>query len=341
MLTNIRNVIDKYDMLGKTAQNNTGSFQPIIVALSGGADSVCLLHVLLEMNIPVEACHVNHKLRGESSDSDESFVRALCERLGVNLHVHKIDVKSLKKKHQSLEECAREARYAYFNEIGTNSITATAHTAGDNTETVLLNLIRGTGLRGLCGIPPVRGNMKASSHDRLASSPSDEKTSAIIIRPLIETTREEVLAYLAEKGADYISDESNFSDEFTRNNLRLNIIPLLEKINPSLTAAVTRMCNSLRFDEEYLHGIAVNSDSFKVDFLIKQPPAIKNRIISLLLSKNNISPTNLRINGIASLLESGGAKSALKKINLSKDKFAVVKDNSLNIQIIPQNYRKN
>ncbi|MCL2637474.1 MAG: tRNA lysidine(34) synthetase TilS [Oscillospiraceae bacterium] len=310
MLTNIRNVIEKYRMI----RASDCAHPRIIVALSGGADSVCLLYVLRELNYTVEACHVNHKLRGEASDNDERFVRELCKKLGITLHVREIDVKSLQKKHQSLEEAAREARYSYFKEFGTNAIIATAHTANDNTETVLLNLTRGTGLRGLCGIPPVREN---------------------VIRPLIETTRAEIIAYLEEKGADFITDETNFSDEFTRNNLRLNIIPLLEKINPSLNTGVTRMCESLRLDEEYLHEIALNSDSCDVNLFLNHPPAIQSRIISLLLSKNNISPSNLRIKNIISLLKTGG------KINLSKDKFAIVKDNLLSIETIPQNYRKN
>jgi tRNA(Ile)-lysidine synthase len=298
----------------KNIRNFSLGCSKIIVALSGGADSVCLLYALSELKLDVEACHVNHKLRGEASDSDERFVRELCGRLGVKLHVKAIDVKLLQKKHRSLEETARNARYSYFAELGTDALIATAHNANDNVETVLLNLVRGTGLRGFCGIPPVRDN---------------------IIRPLIEVTRAEILAYLEEKGADYITDESNFSDEFTRNNLRLNVIPLLEKINPSLTGSVTRMCESLRHDEEYLHGLAEINDTCDADLLIQMPTAIKNRIISRLLSKNNISPSFLRIGSVASLLETGG------KINLSKDKFAVVKDNLLIIQTIRQNYRKN
>jgi tRNA(Ile)-lysidine synthase len=297
----------------------------VIVALSGGADSVCLLHLLSglrdKLGLSLEACHVNHMLRGEASDRDEDFVRELCSRLGIPLHVRRVDVNSLRQKHQSLEECAREARYSCFDEIGTNALVATAHTADDNTETVLFNLIRGTGLRGLCGIPPVRANF---------------------IRPLIETAKSDILAYLEERNVEYITDESNYSDEFTRNNLRLNVIPLLEKINPSLTGAVTKMCAALRYDEEYLHGIAASAlesagsgDGFyKADVLLNYPPAILNRIISLFLSQNNISPSNLLIKNIASLLESGG------KLNLAKHKFAIVRDDLLCVETIHQNYRK-
>jgi len=316
MLANIKSVISKFNMI-------SSGDKKIIVALSGGADSVCLLYILRDLSFTIEACHVNHKLRGEASDADEQFVRELCEKLDVKLHVCGIDVKALQKKHQSLEECAREARYSYLAEIGTSALIATAHTANDNTETVLLNLTRGAGLRGLCGIPPVRGN---------------------IIRPLIETTRAEILSYLLERDAKYVTDESNSSDEFTRNDLRLNIIPLLERINPSLNIGITRMCEVLRTDEEYLHEIAVtecrgayyaSENAYKVNLLINQPPAVQSRIISLILSKNNISPSNLRINSVVSLLETGG------KINLCKNKFAIVSENLLYIKTIPQNYRKN
>ncbi|MDR2531349.1 MAG: tRNA lysidine(34) synthetase TilS [Oscillospiraceae bacterium] len=324
MLANIKNVIKKYNMLSLSGKQC--SPVRIIVALSGGADSVCLLLALHELrdelNIELQACHVNHKLRGNSSDSDERFVRELCGRLGIELHVRAINVKALQKKHRSLEECAREARYSYFSEIGTKAIIATAHTAGDNCETVLFNLVRGTGLRGLCGIPPVRDN---------------------IIRPLIETARAEVLAFLEAENAEYVTDESNYSEEFTRNYLRLSVIPQLEKINPSLTDGLTRMCSVLRHDEEYLRMTAllaleeahVKGGVYKLSILINQLPAIQSRIISLLLSQNNISPSNLRITSVISLLKTGG------KINLARDKFAIVRDNLLYIKIIPQNYRKN
>ncbi|MCL2108364.1 MAG: tRNA lysidine(34) synthetase TilS [Oscillospiraceae bacterium] len=295
----------------------------VLVALSGGADSVCLLHALLEardeLAIEVEACHVNHMLRGEQSDSDEQFVRELCEKLGVKLHVGRVDVKSLLKKHHSLEEVAREVRYAFLEGTAITAktaIIATAHNADDNAETVLLNLLRGTALRGLCGIPPVRGK---------------------IVRPLLECTKADILGYLEDRNIAFVTDETNFSEQFTRNALRLKIMPLLQEINPSLTAGITRMCGNLRADEEFLHEIAAtaleNAESgefCRTESLINLHPAILNRIISLFLTKNNISPSNLRISGIVSLIEAenGG------KINIAKDKYAIVKNNLLQIQTI-------
>jgi len=315
MLATIKNTIEKHGM--------ACAGDKIIVALSGGADSVCLLYALLESGdvYAIEACHINHRLRGEDSDNDEQFVRNLCERLDVPLHVRAVDIKAQQKKHQSLEEAAREARYEYFGEISENALIATAHTADDNAETVLLNLIRGTALRGLCGIPPVRGN---------------------IIRPLLETPKTEILACLEAKNAQYVTDQSNFSEEFTRNNLRLNVIPELFKINPSLNAGMIRMCEALRRDEDYLHEIALSaldkarnsSGGYDVSALKIEPPAILFRIISLILSQNNISPSFLTISSIISILDGG-------KVNLAKNKFAVVSENNLRVEIIHQNYRKN
>lgn len=152
----------------------------VICAVSGGADSVCMLHVLLSLRntlgITVEAAHFNHQLRGEESDRDEAFVRTLCAELGVVLHVDNGDVRArAAKTHESVEEAARALRYAFFSSLP--GLIATAHTQDDNLETVLLNLTRGTGLAGLCGIPPKRESF---------------------IRPMLAVSRAEIEAYLAQ-----------------------------------------------------------------------------------------------------------------------------------------------
>ena len=150
----------------------------LVCAVSGGKDSVCLLHVMLslqkELSITVEAAHLNHQLRGAESDRDEAFVRNLCDSLGVRLTVSRADVLSrCKQTGERVEEAARVLRYQFFESLG--KPVATAHTQDDNLETVLLNLVRGTALRGLCGIPPKRGR---------------------IIRPMLCVSRAEVTAYL-------------------------------------------------------------------------------------------------------------------------------------------------
>ena len=153
----------------------------LVCAVSGGKDSVCLLHVMRslqkELSITVKAAHLNHQLRGEESDRDEAFVRSLCERLGVPLTVSGGDVAArARETGESVEEAARKLRYAFLEGLGCT--VATAHNADDNAETVLLNLVRGTALRGLCGIPPKRGP---------------------VVRPMLCVTRRQIEGYLLEK----------------------------------------------------------------------------------------------------------------------------------------------
>lgn len=307
--------------------NGTNS---VIVALSGGADSVSLLYVMNmlkeEFNIELEACHVNHNLRGEESESDELFVRNFCTELNIPLTVRSINIKNLLKKHESIEECARNARYSFFEEISKDKLVATAHNSDDNCETVLLNLLRGTALKGLCGIPPVRNN---------------------IIRPLINTARSEIEYFCKEHCLQYVTDSTNLSDEFTRNKIRLTVIPLLEKINPSIKTGISRMCRSLREDEALLSTLADElkktavikkadgTHAYDVSLLSNQPLSLLNRIISSVLTQNNISPSALRINEIVETLKFGNGK-----INIQKNVFAIVKNNVFYLENIHQNYRK-
>jgi tRNA(Ile)-lysidine synthase len=281
----------------------------VTVALSGGADSVALLHALLELGLNVTCCHVNHNLRGAESDTDEAFVRDLCKKWGVKVTVCSLNVKSLQKKHQSLEEAARNARYAFFSEFET---VATAHTASDNAETVLLNLIRGTGLKGLCGIPPVRDN---------------------IIRPLIECQRSDIEEYCKKHDLDYVTDSTNHCEEFTRNKIRMRLIPVIKQINPAFDCTVTRMCEILREDSDFLENTAQCCD-YSIKQLSNLEKPLLKRIIIGLLSHNNISPSNLRVSQIIEIIDNGQGK-----INLEKHKFALISDGILKIETIYQNYR--
>jgi tRNA(Ile)-lysidine synthase len=302
--TKVRTAIEQYGMINKG--------ESVTAALSGGADSVAMLHVLIELGYDISAVHVNHKLRGKESDSDEAFVRDLCAQFGVELTVHSIKIEQ--KKHQSIEEAAREARYSLFT-----GLTATAHTASDNAETVLLNMIRGTGLKGLCGIPPIRTSRSGRDN---------------IIRPLILCERSEIEEYCEKNNLRYVTDSSNMSDEFTRNNLRLNLIPLIKQINPSFDGSITRMCEILREDSNFLEGQAVFVSDFSVKHLKTLEKPILTRIIMRLLSHNNISASNLRIMQIIGIIEAENGK-----INLEKHKFALIKDGILKIETINQNYR--
>lgn len=211
----------------------------VIVGLSGGADSVALLCVLYalkeKLGIVLSACHVNHNLRGEESQHDQQFCQALCEKMGISLTIRSVDVLSYCYKNgSSTEEGARALRYEALQSLASKAKIATAHTLSDNAETLLLNLTRGAALEGLCGIPPVRDN---------------------IIRPLINCTRVEVEAYLETLGQDYVTDSTNFSDDYKRNRIRHELIPLLQALNPSFEQAVRRTTDALRADKAFLNQL--------------------------------------------------------------------------------------
>lgn len=299
----------------------------VIVGLSGGADSVTLLCALKKLEktlgITLYACHINHNLRGEESDGDQRFAEKLCEKLGVEIRVFSVDVAGSLKKHQSTEEKARELRYKAFEEISgeLSAMVATAHNACDNSETVLLNILRGTGLKGLCGIPPKRD---------------------YLIRPLIFCTRDEIEEYIRENCLEYVTDKTNLSTAYTRNKVRLEIIPKLIEINPSFHAGIERMTGSLIEDSLFLEGMAEEAldkarereGVYLTDLLLTLPKPIFTRAISLMLKEKDIEPSALRIGGFAEIIKNGGGK-----INLEKNKFASVKKGKAEILYIPQNYR--
>lgn len=210
----------------------------VCVCLSGGADSVSLL-VSLNMlkdrfQYVLSAAHVNHMLRGEEADRDENFCIELCGKLGLPLFKTKIDIHALAKNSgKSIEETARDARYNYFRELGRKeniNYFATAHTKNDNAETVYMNIIRGTTVSGLCGIPPVNGN---------------------IIRPLLKISREENELFLKENGFSYVQDSTNSDNDITRNYIRNVLLPCAKKINPQAIEAADRLSAYSRSDEDY------------------------------------------------------------------------------------------
>ena len=200
----------------------------VLVALSGGADSVALLRVLLRLGYRCEAAHCNFHLRGEESVRDEVFVTRLAERLGVRLHKTGFDTEGYAAGHGvSIEMAARELRYAWFRKLLGETgarVVAVAHHRNDSVETFLLNLVRGTGIDGLRGIRAVNGP---------------------VVRPLLCVDRKEILAYLEGLGQEYVTDSTNLQDEYTRNKLRLQVIPLLESINPSVVEGIGRTAERL------------------------------------------------------------------------------------------------
>lgn len=248
MLRSMENFIGELDLIP------AGSH--VLCAVSGGADSVCLLHALYslreKLDFTLSAAHFNHRLRGAEADRDQffvtQFVRLCCgpQRLrdgtvlpAVELYIGSGDVAGeARRRGACLEEAGRDLRYAFLQEtarvIGADRI-ATAHTANDNLETMLFNLARGTGLRGLGGIPPEREN---------------------IIRPLLATGRQEVEDYLAYRGLPHVEDSTNYSDDYARNRIRHQVLPVLEEIAPGLLARAADTAASLRADEACLTGLA-------------------------------------------------------------------------------------
>lgn len=200
----------------------------VLVALSGGADSVALLRLLLSFGYTCEVAHCNFHLRGEESDRDEAFVRELCRKLNTKLHItHFSTTAYASEKRISIEMAARELRYEWFARVKEESgaaVVAVAHHKDDSVETLLLNLIRGTGINGLLGIRPRNGD---------------------VIRPLLCVNRGEIIDYLRRIGQDYVTDSTNLQDEYTRNKIRLNLLPLMQEINPSVKESLIDTSNYL------------------------------------------------------------------------------------------------
>ena len=220
MWSKVKRYIEKYKLL------NTNELY--LVALSGGADSVALLLLLKNAGFNVHAAHCNFHLRGDESDRDEAFCVELCQRLGVELHRAHFDTREYAELHKvSIEMAARELRYKWFEQlrrdIGAAGICV-AHHRDDSVETVLLNLVRGTGLRGLTGIQPRNGH---------------------ILRPLLCVSRAEIEAFLAEKGQKYVTDSTNLEADVQRNIIRLEVLPLLRKLNPAVAENIQRTAENL------------------------------------------------------------------------------------------------
>ena len=275
MQNKLLSMIRQYDMLSPG--------DSVICAVSGGADSVALLFALYllkdRLGIRLEAAHFNHRLRGQESDEDEAFVRGLCSQYDIPLHVGTGEVKAGKK---GLEAAARDARYGFL--LSLEGKIATAHTADDNAETVLMRLIRGTGLKGLGAIAPVSGR---------------------VIRPMLLTNRQEVEDFLAVWGLPHREDSSNASDAFLRNRLRHDVMPLLKAENPRLAENLSRMALRLRQDEDFLRQQADWDSLPGVEALKIMPEAIRSRCIEAFLKQNGVpEPEDSHISAVEDILYS-------------------------------------
>ena len=214
-----------------------------LVALSGGADSVALLLLLKEHGFNVHAAHCNFHLRGAESDRDEAFCVELCQSLGIELHRVHFDTRAYADLHKvSIEMAARELRYNWFAQLCKDIDAAgvcVAHHRDDSVETVLLNLVRGTGLRGLTGIQPRTERVAACGQN------PQEQSKLVVLRPLLCVSRAEIEAFLAERGQKYVTDSTNFEADVLRNKIRLQVLPMLHELNPAVSENIQRTAENL------------------------------------------------------------------------------------------------
>ena len=283
------------------------SKEPILVALSGGADSSALLHLLCdyakETGGKIIAAHLNHGIRGEQygneADRDESFCRSLCASLGVKLFVKRLDIPAMSlESGRSLETEAREARYAFFEEIMTRegvNVLATAHNADDNLETQIFNLCRGCGIEGLVGIPEKRA--------------LDEKGDKTVIRPILSAEKKDIFEYCHKNGIEYVQDSTNSVDDCTRNAIRLHIIPELEKVFATPKRSAQRLSANAAEDADYINKAAkafldANPEPVSAEKLSELHIAPRKRVLSLMFAcVSDVSLESVHINALCSLLE--------------------------------------
>lgn len=281
----------------------------IVAALSGGADSVSLLHALNslkeEYNLTLYAAHLNHCLRGQEAERDESFCKILCEKYNIPIYIRRSPVPELARQRRVSEElCGRQERYAFFEELGEKlgAKIATAHTSSDNAETLLFNIARGASVSGASGIPPKRGN---------------------IIRPLIELSRADIEEYCRENALEYVTDSTNLGDMYTRNRIRHAVIPKLRELNPSFEEAVLRFTQSAAEASDYLDIQAESlleasrgEYGFDSKKLLASHPAVLKTAVSLLCKEHGATPESRHISLIIRAMEEGGAVELNKSLTV-------------------------
>lgn len=316
MIDKVRNTIIRYNMPVEGKK--------IVVGLSGGSDSMCLIYILNqlkdEMNFTLEAAHINHCIRGEEADNDEAFCRRQCENMGIKFNSLKADVIALaKEQKKSVEEAGRDVRYNFFSDCASdNGLIATAHNLDDRIETFLFNFTRGASLNGLCSIPVINGN---------------------IIRPLIECTKDEINAFCKENNISYVTDKTNSDVKYTRNRIRHNVITELKTINQSFETVARRCIDYLNEDESYLYSVAdgiVKASAINSGFDISKfssEPSILKRVISIIISDHSdISHDSRMINEVADIIKNYNKDSSkTPKVQLTGNKFIRIRNNILEL----------
>ena len=310
MICKVRQTIEKYNMFSDA--------KTMVVGVSGGADSMCLLEILSklkqEYGIVVEVIHVNHNIRGQEALRDQTLVEDYCRKLGIMCTVHSLDIPKLSKEMGiGEEECGRIKRYECFAVSGCDCI-ATAHTLSDSIETMIFNLIRGTGTKGLCGIPPVRDN---------------------IVRPLIDCSRDEIETYCHENDIPYVIDSTNLTDDYTRNYVRHNIVGNFSEINKNYFGALSSAMEILRSEHDYLDkcknellNAAFTENGYKISVFAGADPAVRHRAIAHILDMRMLKDTEKRHIDLvdAAIIKGEG------KIEVSKGLYVVLKDDIISFE---------
>ena len=299
MMDRILNTVKKHGLISRG--------DTVLIALSGGADSVFLTHFLIgireEYDLTLKAAHIEHGIRGAESTADCEFVENLCRENAIECHTLHINAPAeAKKANMSVEEYSRCRRYEFFDTLECDKI-ATAHNLSDNIETLLFRLARGTSIKGLCGIPAKRGK---------------------IIRPLLDIGGEEIRAYLDENGIPYRIDSTNADNSYSRNRIRNEIIPLLKELNFDLEASITRLIESANEDSDYIEKQAQKAfdevyteNALGIKKLSVYHVSVIKRVVIKYFSLNGIELNGYRLKEILRLLD------APSKIQLSGDIFAV------------------
>lgn len=300
----------------------------VIVGYSGGADSSCLLRLMDEWcsvnDVKLVAAHVNHMIRGAESERDEEFCRKTAERLNIPFFVRRVDVPALSRESGTgLEETARNIRYDFFGELSEmltgrrdGAFIATAHNSTDNLETVLMNLMRGSGLHGMCGIAPVRDGR--------------------IIRPLICDTAESIRAWCEENNVPYVTDSTNFETDCTRNAVRHKIIPVMRNLCSSPEDRAVRMTSLLRADEEFIlsevEKYAVSGVTVPRETVVSAAPAVASRLLMRLYNNAKHGDSVITEGQISDIIRLSRDKTGHCEVSLAGGLKAVIERDSVTIK---------
>ncbi len=278
-----------------------------LLALSGGADSVCLFHLLREDGVDFAAAHINHGIRGEEADRDEAFCRELAQSFGVEFHLLRANVPAIaRERGESLEEAARNVRYGFFEKVMRErgmEVLLTAHNADDNAETLLLSLVRGASPSGACGIPRER----ALAYGK-------------VVRPLLSVSKAEIIEYCRENSFEFVTDSTNSDTSYSRNRIRHRVLPELREINPAVLEAVARFTEAQREEGEYLDGIALEileKEGLDREKLCSLARPVASRVLAVAAYRSGARPESIHIRAMLEASRSGGSVSLPGGINFT------------------------